>query len=184
MALEKHELITVYQTMNQFAEQMRFENEIGIKISRKTTLFIRMVIVLFIVASGFILYKTSDLTQTMKHLAANMVEMYNHFGEMSGDVDLMNVSVRNMDQSINGMPKISTNMVDMGKTIGHMKDNVSGMEANIKQMEFKMANISLRVNDMSHRFTRLNSSVYHMQYNTRKMSQPMRNMNGMFPFMR
>ena len=184
MSMDKKDLTAIYDAMDTFAVEMREENEFGIKIAKKTTWFIRLVMVIFVIASAFILYKTSDLTQSMKHLAGNMVQMYNHFGEMSGDVDLMNTSVKNMNQSIIGMPAISRDMVEMGESIDTMKNNVSIMEGNVKQMENKMGNISFQVNDMSHRFTRLNSSVYHMQYNTRKMSQPMRSMNNVIPFMR
>jgi len=79
MTMEKSDLITVYECINQYADKMHNENEIALQIAKKTTLFIRLVIIMFIMGSSFILYKSSDLTESMKHLASSMVQMYNHF---------------------------------------------------------------------------------------------------------
>lgn len=184
MPLDKSELVIIYDSMSKFADEMRHENDIGIRIAKKTSLFINLVVILFFISSSAILYKTSYLTDSMIHLAGDMVQMYNHFGEMSDDVSLMSVSVRNMDNSINGMPAISDNMLTMGKSISLMQTHVSSMENNVSAMENKMSTISFHVNDMSKRFVWLNNSVWHMQYNTRQMSKPMRNMNTVFPFVR
>ena len=183
MALEKSDLIAIYESMNQYADKMHNENEIGLKIAKKTNLFIRVVIILFIIGSAFIFYKSSGLSESMKHLASSIVEMYVHFGEMTENVNAMNNSVREMNQYIKGMPSLSNDVVILKDSITIIKKNIAVIDNDVKQIEFKMNNITGQVHIISQHFIRINGSVSHMQSNTRQMAQPLRSLKQTLPFM-
>ncbi len=183
MSLEKDELLSIYHSMAEFSHDMHSEDQYGIKIAKKTSLFIRLLLILFVLAMIFVIYKSNDLIHSSKHLSDSMVKMYVHFGEMSGDVNAMNASIKAMKTSIQDMPHLADNMLIMNTDITLMNNNVNNMANYVEQMEFKMNRISTQVSNMTYHFSRVNNSVSHMQANTHQMAQPLQDMKTIFPFM-
>jgi methyl-accepting chemotaxis protein len=183
MSLEKKELLSIYNSMAQFSYDMQSENQHGIKIAKKTSFFIRLLVILFLFGMAFVLYKSNDLIHSTEHLASSMVKMYIHFGEMSSDVNAMNNSIKSMETSIHDMPALANNMVTMSNKVASMKANVNNMASSVTQMEFKMSRISSQVSNMTYHFSRVNNSVSHIQENTHQMAQPLQDMKNIFPFM-
>jgi len=102
---------------------------------------------------------------------------------MTEDIDAINISVREMNQYIKGMPDLSNDMVKMEYSVTGMKNNVTIIDHDVKQIELRVSNISSQVNIMSQHFIRINGSVSHMQSNTKQMAQPLRNLKQALPFM-
>ena len=163
---------TAYRdSMKSFAMEMGDINEYAITISNKTKLIIRIVSIMAIVSTIYLLYTVTILGDDMKRLAGNMVEMYQHFGTMSEDVNSMTVSVVDMGKTMNGLPSIASNMGSMNLTLKNMTSSVGGMDTTIQNMDVYMGDITGNMQNISNRMGLMTQSVDFMRYNVGEMSK-------------
>ncbi len=175
--LPEDTLQLLHQTASQFEQQMESINQRGQRIARVTLNIIRAVLVVLGISILVIFITIAKLSDDMRGVVSNMVEMYERFGTMSDDVDVMTRSVRAINQNMEGMPAIATRMQQMRQTVVGMQTDVGGMTQNISNIDGQMVIISQGVADMSGRFEHLAHTVNRMNYNVHQMSGPLR----MFP---
>jgi methyl-accepting chemotaxis protein len=118
------------------------------------------------------------LSSDMRGVVANMIEMYERFGDMSQDVAVITNSVTAIDNNMVGMPAIATRMNHMNQAVSGMRDHVGTMTQNIEQIDTGMVAISQGVADMALRFDHLTLTVHRMNYNVHQMSGPLRAFPG------
>lgn len=175
--LPEDTLQLLHQTVSQFEQQMETINQRGQQIAKVTLSIIRTVLFILAISVIFIFVLIAQLSGDMRGVVSNMIEMYERFGTMSQDVDIMTNSVKSINRNMEGMPTIAARMQHMSQTVGGMQRDVGGMTRNISTIDTQMVAISQGVADMSGRFEHLTHTVGRMNYNVHQMSGPLR----MFP---
>jgi len=183
MSVDKDELLAVYTSMAEYSKKMQDENEFGVKIARKTSLFIRVVVIILVFGSLFVSYKGTDLAKSIYYLSTSLEAMYVNFGKMTKDIESINADVKKMSNHVQAMPRLSGNMNYMSSNVNSITNNVVMMDNNFILIEEKMKNTSINVHNINKNFKQVNASVNHIQSNTKKIALPMRDMKKMFPFM-
>jgi len=171
---KRHSAEVYYLAMKRFSDQTRVNNQYSTKVYNKTSKFIFFVSMIAAISMLYLVMLETDLEDAMASLKKDMVEMYEYFGEMSYNVDRMNISVKHMRDDVTVMPRIAENMVLMSTNITKMTRNIDAMQLNVTQMQGSMSIIKTDMNQMGVNFTRMTANVNNMSYNINQMSRPMK----------
>ncbi len=169
------------EAMTDFEQRMRSFNEKSLHISRRTTLMIRAFYGLALLVMLYGIYFTYEISTEAEQLAGAMAHMYEYFGVMAEDMQVMAGSVENIGNNVSGIPLIAQSMVQMSADMSRMTDHVQQMEGDVSRMDRNMSTITVNVRDMTNRLGAMNHNVDYMRHNIDQMSTPMRTFNTITP---
>lgn len=173
-----HDMIDFFhRTVTEVDARMAEENRIGVRIAQRTTRIIRGVLFLLACVAAVVLYLIQDLAQDMRTMTQNMVGMYEHFAEVSQDMNGITASVTQMNVNVRSLPPMKERMVLMSQDMDRMNQNVQSMERDVAAMDHNVAVINGGVSEMAGRFELLTRTTQGMGYNVNQMSQPVTSMD-------
>ncbi len=116
------------------------------------------------------IYFVNSLTQEVKVMISSMVEMYQHFGRMSEQMQDMTVYVKSMENDIEMMPIMNQQMGQMNQEVSSMSNDMNAMRTDMEGMDQRITTMNKDVQQMSLRFRHMNANVGNMGYNVNQMS--------------
>lgn len=168
-------------SMQDFATEMDEMNTYSKIIAKRTLVIVSITLLFAILCSGYLILLVNKLNDDMRHLAGNMVQMYQHFGDMAEDVEEISYYVKNIGDKIVTIPRISKSMTLMSNDLAGITGNIRLIEGSVTTMDSNMGNISVNMKDMTQRFGRMTQNVEYMRKNINEMAKPMRGMNLFTP---
>ena len=116
------------------------------------------------------IYFVNSLTQEIKVMISSMVEMYEHFGRMSDQMQDMTTYVKSMENDIEMMVIMKKQMGQMNGEVFSMTQDMNAMSHDMENMDVRIYSMNINVQQMAQRFRHMNMNVGNMGYNVNQMS--------------
>ncbi|MCW8932819.1 MAG: hypothetical protein OQL19_21590 [Gammaproteobacteria bacterium] len=164
-------LSQIHKAVTEMDNELSHDQQTSRKIKRKTLVFIKLVLAMFIAFIFFLIFEGFMLSKNIQLLAGDMVLMYKQFGEMSHEMHQMTANVNKMEINVRTIPVMTSEMGLMVSSVQQMHQNVSQMTSDVVIMQNNLNNITGGMNVMTDRFSRLNQTVHLIEYNVHQMSK-------------
>lgn len=177
MATEAEMIQYFHARVTELDAKMNEENRIGVRIAARTTRIIKGVLLLLAVVAAIVLYLICDLALDMITMTENMVSMYEHFSDVSRDMQTITGAVTTMNTHVRSLPNMKERMQLMSRDMATMNASVQSMDRDVAAMDQNVALINGGVAEMAGRFDLLTRATQGMGYNVNQMSQPVQSLD-------
>ena len=146
----------------------------------KNSIRIGMIILFLLAISIFTLLLTLSLQ--VSRVGESIINMNQNFIGISENMKQINSYMIKMEHQVAYLPKIKDKTTVFDQQMKLMNEDFSLIKNEIHNMSGNIALIETKIKDVSYSVIQMDEQVGLMNYDTRRMSKPAKNINRIFPF--
>lgn len=131
---------------------------------------------------GALFFLVLVMTSQINHMAQMISIMNTHFTQMNRDMEVMLVSMSQMDGNVNNMQSFVKLLDSMNSSVDGMAIDMRGIRQDMSIMDDDIQRLGLDVADMRTSFEFMDNTMILMGNDVQHMSRPMNMFNQFNPF--
>lgn len=183
MQLTEEQHTKICQVVADFRRGMEIRSTLNLRVARRVTQILRtgilglgtitLILVVMLIAFNMKLVEMSAVLDTMNQ----------KFSSMSNNMGETQVVLESMDRNVSYVPAIADETGTMQRTVDRLRSESQAMSERISYLESNVTGITGNLDQITHTFRGVDSTVQNMGLDINKPSGPSRMFNNMMPFL-